>query len=60
MSFTCPKDRKRPVCLSVMNNEEVVGHEIQVVTRAEIICSLTNHVKELDFNGNGQPLNGFQ
>ena len=31
MRLTCPRDRKRPVCLSVINKEEMVGHETQMV-----------------------------
>lgn len=50
----------RPVCLSVMNKEELVGHDAQMVMKAEIIYSLSNHMKELDFNGNGQPLSDFK
>lgn len=43
-----------------MNKEEVIGHEAWLVTTAEIIYGLANHAKELDFNCNGQPLNGFK
>lgn len=60
MSLACPGDRMRPVCLSVMNKEELVGHDAQMVMKAEIIYSLSNHMKELDFNGNGQPLSDFK
>ena len=56
----CLRDGKSPVHLSVVKKKKgSVEHDAQMAPWNEIIHGLTNHVKELDFDCNGQPLNGF-